>query len=880
MKKRTSRVLKTIGVLVLLPALLLALVQTPPGKTALAATLSGVLSRSENMKIRIGEISGWIPAEVTISEIEIGDAQGVWLTARKLNFRWMIREVLDGRIRFRSLSADELELHRFPRSGKKDKVKSNDSSEFKPLEIRMDGMKVKRLKLGKGVAGLPLEYAIHSGGLAFLTSGRLTGELTVSGDAEGRVDLDALLVGHFEDRLTIRAELKHMQKPTFGLDHLSGTGEVVITTKGVEGAITAGLRKGKQEGRISTGLHYSDGRLQLRNLQFNGPDSSASGDLTLGFSKGLIDASFDSAFIDATTNRYDLCGELSVATSNKTWAVDVQSVDIRGWEAVSFTLTGLVNPEKVELVGKLEEFDISQFPRFGMSNFTGKVNGQLSVSGSLQEPLVIAGIEVDRFSSTKDTLDELPELAFQIVGGVVDGRLFASTSLTNYSSGFLSAGFAMPCALSIAPFKYKPEPSQFYGELDADLDVGIFNNLAILENQFVAGTVKMALRVENQIPSGYLKFENGRYEHYDWGIVFRDCNAELVATRKGFEFKHAEASDGHDGKIKLSGGFGGKALDIHLALEGAKILQRPEIEAQISGQLSLSGKPSHPDVKGTLVIDRAEILLDNMVSAKPPVLTDFDAHAETNQTVSSTVRKPMPFGMDLRVEMPDQVYVNASLIDSVWGGELHVRDVPEGLSVSGKVEPRRGYVNFIGKKFRFQDGDIMLDGSVPPLAVFNNLTAEYSRSEITAHLVLNGRVNNPQYRLESTPAMPEDEILSQVLFNRDTSSISPYQAYQIAAAAQQLSGGVNGPGFMYQLRQAVGIDTLEWREADVSGGTSTVAAGKYITPDLYVEVSSSFDSKAETGMMAEYEVTRHFSIETSTGPQMRPGIGVNWKNDY
>ena len=98
--------------------------------------------------------------------------------------------------------------------------------------------------------------------------------------------------------------------------------------------------------------------------------------------------------------------------------------------------------------------------------------------------------------------------------------------------------------------------------------------------------------------------------------------------------------------------------------------------------------------------------------------------------------------------------------------------------------------------------------------VMNNLTAEFERSDIIVRLVLNGSLSNPQVDLESVPALPEDEILSQVLFNRDAGTISPYQALQIADAARQLSDGLSGPGFLYQFRQAIGVDMLEIREPE------------------------------------------------------------------
>jgi autotransporter translocation and assembly factor TamB len=880
MKRRTSRIWKTVGLLLLTPVILVALLQTPPGKAMLATFLSSTLSRSENMDVRIGKISGWIPAKVDIADIAIGDSEGIWLRAENLHFRWMIRELVDERIRLRQLSADELELYRFPRSGKKAPAIKSDSRGFDLLEIALNGLRIKKLKLGKGVAGMPLNYAVHSGGISLLTSGRLSGELVVTGDAEGLVELDALLVGNGQDQLTIKAELEQMVNPTFGLDSLSGQGEATISSKGVDGRIAARLEKDELEGHISTELRYARRNLHLDQFEFRTGEQSATGNLALGFSENLIDVELNSTYLDSHTNRFNVHGIASVITSNATWAVDVATLEIEGWEAVSFILSGRLDPNAVNLAGDLVEFDIGLLPMGGFSNFTGKVNGQLSVSGSLDAPEVVAGVKVDRFASAQQALDELPELDFSIAAGVLNGQLFGSTTITNYGSGFFTASFAMPCAFSIAPYNYRPQPDEFRGKLEADLDIGVFNNLAILDNQYLEGALEADLVFDHLKPSGYLKLKEGRYEHYDWGVVFRDLEADLVATQTGFEFEHASATDGYAGGLALSGGFGRGGMDIQLELDGAKVLQRPEVEAQVSGKLKVKGRVARPEVSGTLVIDRADILLDNMVSAQPLVLTDFNVYAETNTVASIAGKKALPFSMDIRVEMPDQVYVVASLIDSVWGGILRVRDTPAGISVEGKVEPRRGYVNFIGKKFRFQEGEVVLDGSVPPEPAFNNLIAEYSRSDITARLLLNGRVNDPQFRLESTPALPEDEILSQVLFNRDTTTISAYQAYQIAMAAQQLSGGLNGPGFMYQFRQAVGVDTLEWREADAAGGTSSVAAGKYITPGLYVEVSSSFDTEAETGMMAEYEITRHFSVETSTGPQMRPGIGVNWKNDY
>ncbi len=881
MRRKISNLLKGLCIVVLLLFLFAGFLQTPWGKVVLASSLSRSLSLSEHTELRIGKITGWVPFWMDISQVEMGDKEGIWLIAKELHFRWIVQEILEGRIRFSRLSAEKLELQRLPKSGdKKSKVKT-ESDGFKLLEVVFDGVNIQELTLGKGVVGMPLNYAVHSGGISLRAPGRLTGEIVLSGDAVGRVKLDALLVGSGQDQLILTAELEKMIKPTFGLDYLTGQGEVTITASGIEGRIETQLEKSEFHGEFATSLSYANRNLQFNNFDFNMDERALSGDLEMTFSNHLIDITLNSSYLDVQTNQFSVAGEVAVATSNKIWSVEIPTLVFEAWEIVSLQMSGSVTPEVMNLSGNLVEFDLGMLPFGSFSNFSGKVGGQLSVNGTLDSPEVIAGVKVSQFSSAEDTLDELPALDFSIAGGVLNGELFASTVMTNTSSGFISGSFAVPCGLSFAPYHYQLIPEKFRGQLKTELDFGFFNTLALLENQLLEGKLVADLSYESLEPTGYMRLEGARYEHYDWGVVFRDLQANLIASSNGLEFKNASATDGYAGGLALTGGIGRNGLDVQLKLDGAKVLQRPEVEAKVSGELSIGGRIARPEITGALTIDRADILLDNMVAAEPLILTDFDIYAETNTVVAAEAHSSLPFGMDITIEMPDQVAVVASLIDSMWGGTLRVRNTPAGISVAGIIKPRRGYVSFIGKKFRFEpDGEVVLDGSIPATPAFNNLVAEYSRSDITARLLLNGRVNAPQFYLESTPAMPEDEILSQVLFNRDTSTISAYQAYQIAAAAQQLSGGLNGPGFMYQFRQAVGVDTLEWREANAAGESSSVAAGKYITSDLYVEVSSSFDQEAETGMMAEYEVTRHFSVETSTGPNMRPGVGVNWKNDY
>ncbi len=879
MKRIIHIVFRIAGILVLLLLVFMVLLQTPKGKELAASLLSAAASRSENVEVHIGRINGWIPVSLRVEQVEIGDAEGTWLTLDNLRGRWMMKDLFAGRIRLANLGADEVELSRLPAPGNGKKGKSRDTGWISDMEIVLEGWSVDRLKLGPALVGMPLEYAVSSGGIT-LIDGALTGDLAISGDADGSVTVTTDFANTTNRSLVLRARLEDMRKPNFGLDRLSGGVDATITAQGIAAVISAEIAKDGIAGHVASRLHYAAGKLHLGDFKFEGNGISTEGNIDLSFARDRVDLDVDARLTDRGQHRYSLAGAATVGTSNRTWTVSVPSLSFRAWDTIELSVAGNVTPRKIDLTARLAEFELGALPYSVASNLTGRVSGALSVRGIPESPQVTSSVKVSGFTSSSKALDELPKLDFLIAGGISDGRLSASVSLTNRVSGYLEAAASLPCSASLVPLRFEADYGRIDGALDAFLDLDAFNGLAMLENQYVKGLLTAELNVSESIPSGFAYIENGTYEHFAWGILFKEFNGRLEVTPEGLIVRNAHATDGGDGEVVLSGGMSKDMLDVSVELKQARIIQRPEIEAVISGRLGLSGPYSHPALKGRLVVDRADLLPDSIVSSAPAVLEDFDIEQQPVSKASTKRRRAFPIGMDVKLDMPDQVYINASLINSVWGGALWLRDSPDGLWIKGGIEPRRGYVNFIGKQFRLLDGSLEMDSAVHSVPVMNNLTAEYSRSDITARLVLNGSVVNPLFRLESTPALPEDEILSQVLFKRDASTISPYQAVQIALAAKQLSGGLSGPGFMYEFRQAVGVDTLEWREPESEDAGSSVAAGKYLTPDLYVEVSSTFGAEAQTDMTAEYEITRHISVETSAGPKLRPGIGLNWKYDY
>ena len=59
---------------------------------------------------------------------------------------------------------------------------------------------------------------------------------------------------------------------------------------------------------------------------------------------------------------------------------------------------------------------------------------------------------------------------------------------------------------------------------------------------------------------------------------------------------------------------------------------------------------------------------------------------------------------------------------------------------------------------------------------------------MTVNVVETGRAQNPQIEFTSTPGLPQDEIVSRILFGSSVGDLSAIQAVQLAASLNSLRG--------------------------------------------------------------------------------------------
>ena len=144
----------------------------------------------------------------------------------------------------------------------------------------------------------------------------------------------------------------------------------------------------------------------------------------------------------------------------------------------------------------------------------------------------------------------------------------------------------------------------------------------------------------------------------------------------------------------------------------------------------------------------------------------------------------------------------------------------------------RGNLSIAGQTLNFDKGEVGFSGGSltdPSL----DFVATSANSAMSASLSITGRASNPKITLSSTPELPQDEVLAQLLFHRSSTSLSPFQLAAIAGSLAELSGATSGSGDpLGGIRQGLGLEQLSIGTG--ANGSAALQVGRYVAPGVYL----------------------------------------------
>lgn len=186
---------------------------------------------------------------------------------------------------------------------------------------------------------------------------------------------------------------------------------------------------------------------------------------------------------------------------------------------------------------------------------------------------------------------------------------------------------------------------------------------------------------------------------------------------------------------------------------------------------------------------------------------------------------------------------------------------------------RRGRLEILGKRLTFTDGHIGFGGDLIPTL---DLDATSSAGSTTITVNVAGPANNPRVTFSSSPALPQDEILAQLIFNRSLNNLSAFQIAQLASAVGQLAGG-GSTSLLDGLRNKLGVDDLDVT-TDESGGAQ-VRAGKYLNDRTYLELQQGSDS-ASSKAIINLDIGRGVKLKGEAAGDGSAAGGIFFEREY
>jgi len=516
-----------------------------------------------------------------------------------------------------------------------------------------------------------------------------------------------------------------------------------------------------------------------------------------------------------------------------------------------------------------------------LPDLRGRVTGRVSVRGAGDDLAGSANVTLNQLRS----IDAPRGVA---VDGTVNATLANDTlriqaQAADGTDVRANADVTLPVEASAAPLRLAVARTRAMSG-----EVSINGQIQPIWDVFLGGERSLSGQVDGQATlagtlnapriNGRLNLAQGTFRDNGTGVVL---NGLTLASR--FDDTTAlietfNANDGSGGTVSGDGRIGlrqGSGSSLQLVLTRFRVIDNDIAQARATGPITVTrAEDGNILLAGPIDIDEARIEANppgsngivrmdvveiNRPGGDPEVEETEDRSGGPQINMNIQLRSP---GGDVRVVgrgLNVELGVNATVTGSIAAPVL-----------SGTARIVRGDYEFAGKRFVFDPrGTIAL--STDPARIRLNLAAVREDPALTATIRVTGTAASPEIALTSVPDLPQDEILSQVLFGRSASQLSGFEAAQLAAGVASLAGG-GGFDVIGNLRELAGLDRLSFG-GEASG--LTVAGGRYLTDDIYLEVIGGGEGGAAVNV--EWQGRSNVTVSSKFGGQGDASFAIRWR---
>jgi translocation and assembly module TamB len=325
-----------------------------------------------------------------------------------------------------------------------------------------------------------------------------------------------------------------------------------------------------------------------------------------------------------------------------------------------------------------------------------------------------------------------------------------------------------------------------------------------------------------------------------------------------------------------------RSADLAITLRDFEMRDPKLYRTSASGNLAYSGViGAQSRLSGTIALGRTEVQLRVAPIVQDTDLPDLihtNEPADVHRTRGragllqlQTAEPSPPIALDITVQAKNRLFLRGRGLDAELGGQLRLLGSTADVRPSGAFDLVQGRFEVLGKRLDLEEVRLELQGQLVP---YLSLRAVNLQDDVLTTVLIDGPAIDPAISFTSSPEMPEEEVIAQLLFDQNLSSLSPLQAVQLGSAVATLIG--RDDGVVARIRTMLQLDNLDIQTDDT--GQTALKLGKYVSDTVYSEVS--IDGNGTQALDFSLDVTQALKLSAGASTSGSVGVGLELETNY
>ncbi len=440
------------------------------------------------------------------------------------------------------------------------------------------------------------------------------------------------------------------------------------------------------------------------------------------------------------------------------------------------------------------------------------------------------------------------------------------------------------------------DADEVYGSfISEDFDLAILNDF--LDRDLMrdlrgrlSGNVELRGTIASLEPSGTMQLRGGSLRVMPAGITLGEITSDIriepdMVNLESFSMRSGPGRFTASGSVELQDMTPGN-IDLTLRATQFRASNTADINAVVDLNSQLRGTFESPQLIGSLSFRSGFVNLQNFGER---AIEDVQLEDEPD-TMDIAFYDAM--AVEMRVIFDRQFFIrNRQFLDMEieLAGEIDmVKEAGTDLQMFGSIEGVRGYARPLGRNFELDDAAVTFFGPInnPELNIRTVHRPPQTSEVISIWYIIEGTVEDPDFRFESEPFLELQDIISYTLFGRPFYALESWQ--------QAVSGGGRGTTAAdvaldllldrveLLAAQQLGIDVVQIdTDRTGSSNSTTIKTGWFLTDRTFFAVLNEISGTSpKTMFMLEYMIRRNLELVVTQGDDSREGIDLRWRYDY